>query len=1107
MVTPEQIDLSEWLQALGLGSHAEAFRKNDITFDVLRALSDTDLKELGLSLGHRRLLLDALHPDHALPHGNDRDAAEASQGERRQITVLFCDLVGSTPLSQRLDLDDLRSVVDGYYKSCGSIIKEADGFMARLVGDGILAYFGYPKAREDAAECAVRASLRILDQLRHQRFEGDSRLDVHIGLATGVTVISDMVGTGFAERHAATGLTPNLAARIQGLATAGTVLVSDDTRRLAGGMFTYADMGLQQFRGMEHPVRVWQVTGESLSTVRFEAHHTKLFEFVGREAELGGILDAWALARHGQAGIVTVRGEAGIGKSRLVRTAVSRAESSGGLVALLQCSPHQASTPLHPLVSWIRRDAGLGGAGHAEDRQRLANWLAGSATPVELMLVAELVGVRVPEAHPSMLPDRKRQLIRDVLARRFQQQCESAPVLFILEDAHWMDGATEDFLRSLFRAMRDKRFLALVTARPPDQREWSDAGQVTDIRLDALPPQDAERLILHVCRGEPLPPALVTLILARTDGVPLFIEELTSMVLESGLPDAERGSALQDAPTDAASIDIPLTLRDSLMARLDRLEGAKAVARVASALGREFSFSLLSRVSSHSAERLAATLDRLVDAQLVSRRGDGVQAEFAFKHALIQQAAYEGQLRTERQALHARIVRAIELYQPETAAREPGLMAHHCREAGLPDKEAVYLYEAGLLSTRIVAVTEALSYFSRAQDVIAGLEQTPRNVRRHIDIILGMMEVGRFAILPKRLMELGAKARVLASVAGVACDDATMSSILFQEARALLYSSRYSEARRIFSDMRQLGRERRSALIEMKPASALTMTLCCQGLFNESLEFMNEQNIDRYKEAGSVIDYIAGLGWIAYALCETGPGDGGLRFADLSVREAEQLQSPIYVAGARIWRSHALMAARRIEEAVEEARQCVELSEIHSVPYLGWHGLVFLALCLCRSRRFDAALESLARARRLLAGSAEGQWSLLDYLPAIEAEIACFRSDHALALAAADEAIERAQAVGGFFAEAIAWRAKAVCGIRTGGDPSTAQVLFDKACALHEAGGARAEQAFATLTWAHELHLAGHAGRARPFALAARDLARARRFSLGRCEYGASAML
>jgi len=1104
-VTVGHDDFRRWLETLGLGRYAGTFADNDIGFDALRLLSDADLQALGLSLGHRRILQGAIEQLH-LPRAAHA-ALPGGQGERRQITVMFCDLVGSSELSVRLDPEDLRSVIHAYYTSCCRIIEESGGFIARIIGDGILAYFGYPAAREDAAECAIRAGLRIVESVDRERLEGRSRIDVRIGVATGVSVVSDMVGVGFSELHAVTGQTPNLASRIQSLAEPDTVVIADETRRLAGGLFAYADHGAHRVKGFDQPVQVWRVIGESRSGARFDAQHSAHVDCIGRDAQLGALQAAWDRMRQGSCRIVTLVGEAGIGKSRLLRTASERLEPPPGLAVFMQCAPSQATTPLHPLIDWLRRDIGVTRAGAAEDRMRLEAWLGSDATPLDLPLIAEFLSVPLPagQAQPPLPPDRKRQLTREVVLRHFERHCAAAPVLLMVEDAHWMDGATEGFLVALFERMHDRPLMAMITLRPGHPRRWADGTRASEMTLDPLPPADAQRLIRNACRGRRLPPAVIDEILAKTDGVPLFIEELTATVLESGLLREDGDALVMDGPLPA--LDIPSTLRDSLMARLDRLSDIKDVARIASALGREFTFSLLAQVSDEPADQLIAALDRLVEAQLLFQRGVPPDAEYVFKHALVQQAAYDSQLRSDRHALHARIVTAIETHRPEIARHEPGLMAHHCEAAGMTDREVDYLHAAGLASTRIVAIPEALSYFARADAAIARLEPTARNARRNIDIILGMMEVGRFAILPSRLRALSERARRLSRMDGVTCDAAMTAAILFQDGRARLYSSRYAEARGIFQEIRQLGIGHGSTPIERKPASAFSMNLCCQGLFNETLEFVNEGNIGWYKESGSFIDYIAGLGWIAYASCQTGAVDDGLRLGQLSVQEAEHVQSQIYLAGAYIWRSHALMAVRRLDEAVSDAKHCVTLSAAHAVPYLGWHGLVFLALCQCRSGDLDAATQSLAQARVLLSQVEDGQWSLLDYLPAIEAEIACFGGDHARAMQCADEAIAVAGPVGGHFAEAIAWRVKAISCIRTGGDPDEAQAFFDRAMQWHERGDAKAERAFSALVWAHSLQAAGHAERARRWLNDAKALARRHGFALERCEHGAAALL
>jgi class 3 adenylate cyclase/tetratricopeptide (TPR) repeat protein len=1108
-VTVGDDDFLQWLEALGLGKYATRFAANDVGFDTLRLLSDADLKELGLSLGHRRMLQRAIE---RLPPPTAARAPAAvplaqTQGERRQITVMFCDLVGSSELSVRLDPEDLRSLIHAYYSSCCKVIEESGGFNARIIGDGILAYFGYPAAREDAAECAIRAGLRIVESVGRESLEGRIRIDVRIGLATGVSLISDMVGIGFSELHAVMGQTPNLASRIQSLAEPGTVTIADETRRLAGGLFVYADHGSHHVKGFSQPVQVWRVLGESRSGARFDAQHSAHVDCIGRDGQLDTLQNAWTRVQQGSSRIVTLVGEAGIGKSRLLRTASERFKPAPGLTVFMQCAPSQATTPLHPLIDWLRRDIGVTPAGAAEDRGRLEAWLGGGATALDLSLIAEFLSVPLVEgmAQPPLPPDRKRHLTREVVLCHFERHSDAAPVLLLVEDAHWMDGATKAFLLALFERMRDRPMMAMITMRPGHSQPWADDTTASEMTLDPLPRADAERLIRNTCRGRRLPTAVFDEILAKTDGVPLFIEELTATILESGLLRNEGTDLVMDGPMPA--LDIPSTLRDSLMARLDRLSDIKGVARIASALGREFTFSLLAQVSEKPTHQLIAALDRLVEAQLLFQRGVPPEAEYVFKHALVQQAAYDSQLRSDRQALHARIVRAIETHQPETVRQEPGLMAHHCELAGMTDREVDYLYAAGLASTRIVAIPEALSYFSRADAAIARLEPSPRNATRNIDIILGMMEVGRFAILPSRLRALSQRARDLSRGAGVTCDAAMTAAILFQDGRAKLYSSHYTEARSIFQEIRQLGIGHGSLPIERKPASAFGMNLCCQGLFNETLEFINEGNIGYYKESGSFIDYISGLGWIAYATCQTGAEKEGLRFGDLSVREAENVQSQIYLAGAYIWRSHALMAVRRLDEAVSDADHCVTLSAVHSVPYLGWHGLVFLALCQCRSGDLSAATASLAKARALLAQVEDGEWSLLDYLPAIEAEIACFGGDHARAMQSADAAIAIAGATGGHFAEAIAWRVKAISCIRAGGDPDQAQAFFDRAMQWHELGDAKAESAFSALVWAHSLQLSGHPGLAQRWANRAKAMAQHHGFVLERCEHAAAAVL
>lgn len=1102
---PNEFD--RWLVRQGLGHHVDTLAGHGVDCDTVAAWPDSQLSALGFAPDDIDALRAALR--RRGPAAAATSASPGARGERRQITVMFCDLVDWSSWADRLDPEDLTRLTQAYYDLCCRRIESFGGYNARLEGDGVLAYFGYPKAREDAVECAIRASLDIIAAMGRERLLREYRFQVRIGLATGLAVVTDIVGEGYSASSVVMGRTPNLARRVQTLAEPGTVYVVHETSRRAGGLFDYADQGVHVFKGFDEPTRVWRVLRESRDDERFHALRVKTHACVGRDRQLEVLKTSWQRTHAGQGQVLSVVGEAGIGKSRLLHAAVDELSPAPGRVITWQCSPSRRGTPLSPIIGCLLRESGASRSDAADNRHRLETWLGGSSSELDVPLLAELLAVPLPgPIEPLVLaPDRRRDLTREILARHLERLAAATPVLLLVEDAHWMDGATRDLIEMLLRRVRDLPVMTLITTRPEPRHAWQGGAGCEELLLESLDSADAEQIVRHVCQGRDLPGPVLREILERADGIPLYIEELTAAVLESDLP--ERSDSAWDQAGAFQDLGVPATLHDSLNARLDHLGEVKLVARAASAIGREFSFRLLHHVMELPADRLQAALDRLVQAQLLFRRGVGAEADadYSFKHALVQMAAYDGQLRSDRQTLHARIVTAIEQHEPEVARHEPGLMAHHCQLAGMRDREVDYLYAAGLMSTRMVAIREALAAFERAEALLDEVDDPTRHDERHIAVLLGMMEAGRFAILPDRLLALSDKARSLSTRHGLQRDANTLASILFQDGRARVYTSRYAEARQIFQQIRELGLASGSTRLERKPASAFSMTLCCQGLFDETLAFIHEGNIDYYKETGSFIDFLSGLGWIGYACCEAGGGDDGLRHADRSVREAEQMQSPIYVAGAYIWRSHALMALRRLDEAVHDARQTYEIAASHAVPYLVWHALVFLSLCQCRQGDFDAASATLQQARALLAKEAGGTWSLLDYLPAIEAEIACFRSQHPEALRKADEALAVAVPVGGHFTEAMAWSVKAISGLRLGGDLAQAQSCFDRARAIHERGGARAEACFGALVWAHALAETGHDESARRWLRHARAMAARHGFVLERCEHGAAAVL
>lgn len=1106
--TTEPSELGRWLETLGLGQYIDSFVRNNIDFGVLSSLTEQDFREMGLTIGHRRVLAAAIKE-------RQKSAQTASLGvgdeERRQLTVMFCDVVGATALSSRLDPEDLRAAMHLYYTACGNVIERHGGFVAQYLGDGILAYFGYPLAQEDAAERAVRAGLDILSAVAELEVPDGSRMAVRLGAATGLAVVGGRIGRGAAEQHSVVGQTPNLAARIQMLAAHGTFAITDSTKRLVGGHFRYENLGQHTLKGIDGPVQVWQVAGELKRQTRFEALHAEVTACIGRDDELKTIDACWRQAAEGDGQAVMIVGEAGIGKSRLLRMVSDHFLSLSPRQILLQCSPHHTANPLHPVIAEISQTAGIDRRDTDETNlARIETWLGRLADRQSIALVADLLSLPLAgyQAALPQAPDRRKSLIRDLMITILETLCDRHPVLFMVEDAHWMDGATEDLLHRLIDRLRTRRFMAVVTTRPEYEAPWRQQPYTTVILLEKLRRDAVEQVIRNTSAGKPLPAAIVDQIVAKTDGVPLFIEELTKAILESGHLRTEGEALVLDGELPTG---IPTTLHDSLMARLDRLGGVKEVAQFGSALGRTYSYELLAAVMRQPADNLTAALNRLVEAGLMFQRGTPPAALYTFKHALVQDAAYESLLRSKRQELHAHIVDAIEREFPETARSDPSLLAHHCQRANLPDREVDYLYAAGLASTRLVAVRESLFYFAKAEETLSRLEVNDRNIARHINIILGLMDVGRFGILPSRLIELAAKARSLFANSAFRDDPEILASILFQEGRAQLYTSRYHDARESFYTLVQIGHDVGSEEIVRMPGSALTMSLCCQGYFNESLDYINVSNIDYYRRSGSIIDYIAGLGWTGYATCQVSGGDDGLVFNDRALEESEQFRSQMYIAGAHVWKAHALIACRRADEAIVEAQRCVDIARSVDVPYLVWHGLMFLAMAQCRAQQFAAAEETIAAVRSHLASVPEGLLSVLDYLPAIEAEIACFSGDTEAAVAVARRAIAVGAAIGGRFAEATARRTMAVALLNTGGGRVDEETLteaeghFARAMTLFQEGGAHAERAFGTQLWSAALRRAGETERAAKAAQAADVLAAMFHFDLRRTEFGAAA--
>ena len=739
------MDIQDWLRGLGLEQYALAFRENDIDGDILPELTAEDLTGLGVaSIGHRRKLLAAIA---ALREAPDTPAPEPvppppparsdTQGaERRLVTILFCDLVGSTELSGRLDPEELHDVIAAYHRRVADVIGRLNGFVAKYMGDGVLCYFGFPIAHEDDAERAVRAGLAITETVPDLDGRG-SRLRARVGIATGLVVAGDLAG---GDTNAVVGETPNLAARLQSEAPPGAVVIDPATRRLSGSWFRYRDLGPRRLKGIAEPVAIAQILGEHAPQSRFAAvHPAALTPFVGREQEMGLLLDRWQMAADGEGQVVLLSGEAGIGKSRIAE--MLRDSVEGNAVRIrYQCSPYHTDTALYPAIRHLAVAAGIEPdeppASKLEKLERLI--LPAEITPeFAAALIADLLAIPTGQRYPAttMSPELRKMRTLRVLTEQLFALAQRSPVLVLVEDAHWIDPTTRELLDSLIEPIGLQRVMLLVTGRPDFVNPWSHYAHVTSLPLTRLGRRQSAALVTGVA-GRSLPDAIVQTLASRADGVPLFLEELTKSVVESGLlRDAEDGGfSLAGA---APLLAIPTTLQASLLARLDRLGGAREVAQLGAAIGRQFGYRLLTAVTDLPEARLQSALLELEAAGLLFRRGSPPDADYTFKHALVQDAAHESLLKSRRQQLHARIAAAIELHHPDTAGMQPQLLAQHYADAGFAERSARAWLAAGRLATSRSAPHEAAAQFARGIQILQGMEPGAERDAIELDLQIG----------------------------------------------------------------------------------------------------------------------------------------------------------------------------------------------------------------------------------------------------------------------------------------------------------------------------------------------------------------------------------
>lgn len=707
--------------------------------------------------------------------GQERAAGAArTVPERRQLTIVFCDLADSTTLSNSLDPEEMRVVLRAFQDAVGAVVGRHDGFVNSYMGDGVVIFFGYPKAHEDDAERALRAGLEAIKAVGTLCPLPDVCLNVRVGIATGVVVVGDVIGQGPSREEAVVGSTSNLAARLQSLAQPGEILISSTTRKLAGRSFLCVDLGPQHLKGFNEPVDIWRVLSERSLEDRFESRHlgSELCPLVDREVEFPALLDSWRSARAGKGQVVTLRGDPGLGKSRLVKALREAIVAQQQFELRLNCSMRFQNTALYPVIQHLQHAAHLADDDTAEVKlTKLERLLLRGASPIDaasqLPYIATLLSIPIGSRYPPIAdsPERQREQTLRALEAQILNLAREKPVLIVVEDLHWGDPTTLGLLDRIVRRIGEAPVMALITGRPEFTPPWNELAYAKTVELSLLERRDRSSIVSFYSGGKALPSEILEHILQKSDGIPLFVEELTKAMMESGLLQEEADRYVLTGPMRAVAV--PSTLHDSLLARLDRLAAVKEVAQVGAAIGREFSYETLSALLPLRSEELQATLSRLIDGGLIQSRGTLPDTTYTFKHALIQDAAYATMLRSRRQSLHARIAEVLEV-DAGVVDREPELLAHHLTEAGLPAKAVPYLHKAGLLASARAAHVEACKHFNEGLRLVSQLpdDGTRNRLELGLCVHLGMSLAATRGFAAPEVEATNQRARELCRIIG-----------------------------------------------------------------------------------------------------------------------------------------------------------------------------------------------------------------------------------------------------------------------------------------------------------------------------------------------------
>jgi class 3 adenylate cyclase/tetratricopeptide (TPR) repeat protein len=925
--------IAEWLEKFGLRQYAQRFAENDIDFDILSDLSDQDLEEIGVtSVGHRRKLLRAIAnlkgsekstPAPAVAVALPATQRAADIGERRHVTAMFSDLVGSTALSGCMDPEDLREVISAYQTCVAKTVRQFGGSVAKYMGDGVLVYFGYPQAHEDDAERAVRAGLELIAAVSALR--SSTQLQTRVGISTGLVVVGDHIRSGDTQEHGIVGETPKLVERLQGIAEPNTVVVGENTRRLLGDLFELEDLGARDLKGIAGLTRAWAVLRASSVASRFEAlHATGLTVLVGREEESQLLLRRWLRAKTGEGQVVLLSGEAGIGKSRL--TAALLKNLATELHARLRyfCSPQHTSSALYPIIGQMERAAGLVHDDTPQARlDKLDAVLAQTSTSIEdAALFAEMLSLPNDGRYPALelTPEQRRQRTLDALILQVQALTRSSPVLMIFEDAHWADPTSLEVLSRAVDRIAALRALLIVTFRPEFDPPWIGRPHVTAVPINRLAQREVVAIIDHLVGNKGLPADVMAEIVERTDGNPLFVEELTKAVLES---ESEGDGRRIVTAVPPPALAVPGSLHASLMARLDRLGPTKELAQIGAAIGREFSHALLASLVRKPEAELGPALGRLIAAGLLFRQGVPPHARYLFKHSLVQDVAYTSLLRSKRYQLHAEIAGILESQFRDTIDSSPGLLSHHYKSAGKFDRAIPYSLRAGDVAASRYASSEATVHYQAAFDMASELQASDAGNAR-------VQAVLKLASVATRREHFERDLRNLEGVRQFAESDANREQLC----RILYWTGRMHFVLGNFDRGVEYGQQALRLAEEVgggddltaEPINLLARIHCLRGEPAPAAQYA-ARNVGQMHRLGNRVEEAAVSGVLAFACGMSGRYRDAVNAAEQGVMLARGLDHLPTLAACYMYRAVVKGWFNHIQDAVPDFEQAQTISE------------------------------------------------------------------------------------------------------------------------------------------------------------------------------------